>query len=200
MQAHNAFERGTDPELNMGTDPTEKGSVPMLNNRRAIAVPVIFCVLTALWIAFIFSNSLTPAATSEAQSGQLLNTVQSSLPRVSERGLRKAAHFGEFGILGVLGMLTCIAVRKRRSGPQSTVISDQTPHVSSAGRLLSAGWVLAAGILVAVVDETLQYLVPGRSPEVADVLLDIAGFVAGALIATGVAAAVKAIAAARRPR
>ena len=51
-----------------------------------------------------------------------------------------------------------------------------------------AGWLAAAGVLIPVIDESIQYLVPGRAPEVADVLLDIAGFACGALLVTAIVA------------
>lgn len=188
MQAHNAFERGTDPELNAGTDPAEKGSVPLFKKRGATAALVICCVLTALWVAFIFSNSLKPAAESSEDSQWLLGLVQKLLPGATEHGLRKAAHFGEFGVLGVLGVLTCIAAWKRRRGPLSREIFKYV------------WWLPATGVLTAVIDEMLQFFTPGRSAEVLDVLLDTAGFVTGTVIAASIAAAASAIAAARRSR
>ena len=98
---NDAFERGTDPELNAGTDPAVKGSVPLFKKRGATAALVICCVLTALWVAFIFSNSLKPGPDSSANSQWLLRLVQKVFRGITEHGLRKAAHLTEFAVLGV---------------------------------------------------------------------------------------------------
>ena len=184
--APSAFEQGTDPCLNKGTDPSGKGPVPAFNKRGKTVRLALCAVAAALWTAFIFSNSLKPAYASSKDSQWLLRLARNVLPQLTEHSLRKAAHFGEVAILGVLWVLTCLALLTRRK--------------KAEGRDFwrSAAWLTAAGALTAGIDETIQFFSPGRAPQITDVLLDIAGFVSGAAIAAAIAAAVIALRA-RRP-
>lgn len=124
--------------------------------------------LVLLW-AFIFGNSLTPAAQSTQQSTQLLGQLQHLLAGwgdgwlPSEHLLRKAAHFAEFAALGGWLFVTAAAF-------------------SLPWRRYS-GWLLLAGLLSALADESIQLFVPGRSGQVSDVWLDFAGICFGGLCA-----------------
>ena len=76
-------------------------------DRKDLVTGFIFSALSAAAIAFIFSNSLQPAAVSGALSGGLLEKVNAflsgaGLPAISEKLLRKTAHLCEFGLLGIL--------------------------------------------------------------------------------------------------
>lgn len=71
--------------------------------------------------------------------------------------LRKTGHFSEYLILGVLSMLTLVQTELRY-------------------RKVTA---LGVCVLVASVDETIQLFVSGRSGQVADVVLDGCGAMAG---------------------
>lgn len=129
---------------------------------------VLFTVALAATVYFIFSNSLEIARESSARSQQVMELLNSLLGRVglgplSEHFVRKLAHFCEFSLLGFWFMLclrvyTCHFVR----------------HVS---------WPLFFGLLTAVIDETIQLYVPGRSSSVKDVLLDFSGVLTGLFIA-----------------
>lgn len=129
---------------------------------------VLFTVALAATVYFIFSNSLEIARESSARSQQVMELLNSLLGRVglgplSEHFVRKMAHFCEFSLLGFWFMLclrvyTCHFVR----------------HVS---------WPLFFGLLTAVIDETIQLYVPGRSSSVKDVLLDFSGVLTGLFIA-----------------
>ena len=129
---------------------------------------VLFTVALAATVYFIFSNSLEIARESSARSQQVMELLNSLLGRVglgplSEHFVRKMAHFCEFSLLGFWFMLclrvyTCHFVR----------------HV---------GWPLFFGLLTAVIDETIQLYVPGRSSSVKDVLLDFSGVLTGLFIA-----------------
>ena len=73
-------------------------------DRKDLVTGFIFSALSAAAIAFIFSNSLQPAAVSGALSGGLLEKVNAflsgaGLPAISEKLLRKTAHLCEFGLL-----------------------------------------------------------------------------------------------------
>jgi VanZ family protein len=74
--------------------------------------------------------------------------------------VRKAAHFTEYLILGLLGTAT---VR---------------PWAGQAQAMREA----LLGVLVPLVDETIQLFVPGRSGQISDVWLDVTGFVCGFLL------------------
>lgn len=117
--------------------------------------------LVVAWVVFIWSRSLFPGPESTAQSDFF---VQALAPLFSALGVetglrsflvRKAGHFLEYLVLGVLLQLT---------GRSKGGIPWQR---------------LFFGLVVPVSDETLQLLVPGRSSQVADVLIDFAGVLVG---------------------
>ena len=110
---------------------------------------------TALWLCFIYSRSAQPASVSHEESTLVLDLLQKISPGLTLLIVRKLAHFTEYFILGGLLYLDW--------------------------RLLGRGRVLlplAAGLIAAAADETLQTFVPGRSGEVRDVMLDFAGVAA----------------------
>ena len=62
-----------------------------------------------LYVAFIYFNSLTPAALSSQESSSVLRLIHGVLgelglaaPWITEHVVRKCAHFGEYFILGML--------------------------------------------------------------------------------------------------
>lgn len=129
---------------------------------------VLFTIALAATVYFIFSNSLEIARESSARSQQVMELLNSLLGRVglgplSEHFVRKLAHFCEFSLLGFWFML-CLRVYTRHF----------VRHVS---------WPLFFGLLTAVIDETIQLYVPGRSSSVKDVLLDFSGVLTGLFIA-----------------
>ncbi len=131
---------------------------------------IIFCVLSCLWILFIFWHSLQTAQASSAESGRILAFVRKFLPFMTHTLLRKLGHMAEFTVLGALLALTL-----------------RTGWLPGKTAALSAGWCrwgLPAGIglLTAVCDETIQLFVPGRSAELRDVLIDTAGALLGAAL------------------
>ena len=138
---------------------TQRSAGPLL-----ILARILFtgCLVWSIW--FIFQNSLEIAQTSGEQSQraqELLNALAArlGLGPFSQHTVRKLAHFAEFGLLGFWFML-CLRVYTRHF----------VRHVS---------WPLLCGLLVAVIDETIQLYVPGRSSSTLDVLLDFSGVVSG---------------------
>lgn len=125
-------------------------------NRRASR---ILTVCAAVWLLVIWGHSCMPATQSGAESGALLTVVQRLLPWMTDRVLRKCAHFAEYTVLGAL---TAAALRTGA-------------HFSWPAALLP-------GTLAALCDETIQLFVPGRSGQIADVWLDTAGYLTGALL------------------
>ena len=128
-------------------------------NRRKL---ILFAILTALMIAFIWGNSCFSREESGAQSGRISAFLQSILDpagKIPEERfhhfVRKAAHFTEFAVLGILvaGLFRQIGLRtgdNLRSLPVLTVL------------------------LVAVLDEYIQHFT-GRGSAVTDVILDFSG-------------------------
>ena len=115
----------------------------------------LLAVLLAGNLLFIWGNSLLPASASSELSGGLLEML-GWVGEIAETVLRKLAHFSEFACLG---FLFCLLFHTLGS------------------RSLSAP--LLCGILAAMVDETIQLGVPGRSGAVIDVWIDTAGVTAG---------------------
>ena len=131
-----------------------------------IALP---SVLTLLWLAFIYGNSLQTGVESGEASGGVYRLVN-ALPRllglgspISEYFIRKAAHFTEFAILGILICtdLWCFSA-----------VSLSRPLYIGAS-LLSVSIPICA--VFASLDEFLQSFVDGRGPSVKDVIIDTSG-------------------------
>jgi len=127
----------------------------------------ICTVLLILCLVFIWGNSLIPARASREFSDVLQTVlhdiffgepVQTTTGISSSKLLRKIAHFGEFAALGML-----LSWRH--------------------GMLKKPGYdTLLLGVGAACVDETLQFLAPGRAPQWSDVLLDSSGFLTGMVV------------------
>lgn len=126
--------------------------------RRRIRTKLILCALIALTLLFIFGNSLQSRAVSGGMSSSLAAFLSGALGfEVPEFFLRKAAHFSEYALLGLeLALLL-------------------NPAKACGRDLLDLPLL---GLLTAVFDETLQ-IFSGRGSMVADVWIDLAGFVTG---------------------
>ena len=103
-----------------------------------------------LYVAFIYFNSLTPAALSSQESSSVLRLIHGVLgelglaaPWITEHVVRKCAHFGEYFILGMLLTQSLNGTGLKREG-----------------RVLGQLCLTAA---VPLIDETLQLFTPGRS-------------------------------------
>ncbi|MBQ7565657.1 MAG: VanZ family protein [Oscillospiraceae bacterium] len=146
----------------------------MRNTRRKMW---FFAALSVLAVAFIFMQSIRSAPASQEESNRLLDLLRTLFdPKgvfFTDRWttiIRKIAHFTEFAALGVLVGAFSVSLGALR---------DQ--------KLRSLPLLLC--LLVAVVDETLQTFVAGRSGEVRDVLLDFGGVAVGVTAALLIARA-----------
>ena len=115
-------------------------------------------ILTTLWLIVIFGHSAMPSEISRQESLGVLSWLTKLLPNLSHNTLRKLGHMAEFGILGIF-LTGCFW----RSG---------------SFRLYKP---LLAGLVMAFLDETLQLFVAGRSGEIRDVWIDLAGALCGTL-------------------
>ena len=135
---------------------------------------ILHAVITALIMLFIFFQSALPADLSQGESGLIVFFLSGFFkedPRVLSFAVRKCAHFTEYTVLGLSLRMTVQDLLRRRQGGRSAA---RPAYVT----LLS--W--CAGTLYAVTDEVHQMLVPGRSCEIRDVLIDSCGVFLGAAI------------------
>lgn len=126
-----------------------------------------------LWLLFIWSNSLQTADESSQVSSGVLEWVAPLLTRIGlseeiqHTLIRKLAHMAEFA---VAGLLWSAALASR---------TENTPRI----RWTRRGTALLVCLAAAIIDETIQRFVPGRSGELRDVCIDLAGAVLGILAA-----------------
>ena len=149
-----------------------------------ISIPLI---LTALWIAFIWSNSLKNGVESGEDSGKALNMISRITKFLglgtpfSEHFIRKAAHFTEFAILGALFCADLVCLRAVRF--------TQKLYVSAPLLLCS----VPASAFIASADEFIQRFSKGRGPSVKDVLIDTSGALCATIIFIAVFILVRSI-------
>lgn len=127
-------------------------------------------LILLLYVIFIYSNSMKPAAVSSKESGGVMTFVQMFLWRIgvpaagiTEHLIRKMAHFAEYTLLGLL---------LYRNG----ILCPWKPEV----RRLAA---VILGFFIPFVDETIQLFVTGRSGQISDVWLDMSGILFGLITA-----------------
>ena len=116
-------------------------------------------------LGFIWGNSLLPAAESGAVSQwvhAIINVILGDTGNTGLSGegvLRKLAHAAEFALLGIELTLLMAPALKRK-----------LPLVA------------LCGLFAALIDETIQLFVVGRSGQIKDVWIDLAGFCIGVAI------------------
>lgn len=129
------------------------------------------CLALGVVTLLIWGNSMRTSTQSAQQSGSLLAfltpwlTALGIQPEGFHTILRKLAHFSEYGLLGVLW----------------TMELWLGPH---RGKRRGAMERLSLCMLTALLDETIQLFVPGRSGEIRDVWIDTAGAWTGIVITT----------------
>lgn len=133
---------------------------------------MVCLLLTLIWAGVIFSFSMQPAAASSKVStgfgrwlaetffpwfADRLDTMPQEQFEFFHHLLRKCGHFSEYLVLGVLGTLTVLQTNLRYR------------------KITAASFC----VLVALVDETIQLSVSGRSGQISDVVLDSLGAMTG---------------------
>lgn len=131
--------------------------------RRLLRILCFLCLVACL--CFIFGNSLQGETASDERSEEVTNAFHSVGLGINHDAVRKTAHFLEYTVLGLLA-LCCLRVL--------------TPHLER-----HLAWPLLFGLLAALIDETIQLFVPGRSGLVADLWFDFGGIIAGVLLGAG---------------
>ena len=139
-----------------------------MKNKQSNVARTILTVLSIAVVCMIFFNSMLDAEESTGMSNPLVEGINRFLASVhlditvTEKTVRKAAHFTEYAILGALLSATIyLYVLKRK---ETFVMA------------------LSAGCGVAVCDEAIQLFPKGRSCEVKDMLIDCAGVLLSVLI------------------
>ena len=139
----------------------------MKKSQTSMRFRVIIFILTAGMIAFAFIHSSMPADLSSEESESVMGVLQYILnflgfsAELTDHIVRKAAHFAEYTAIGML-LVSC-----------AYSFSRTKPY-----RYYSQ--ILFAGLATAVIDETIQLNVAGRSGQITDVLLDFSGVITGA--------------------
>ncbi|MBR3241687.1 MAG: VanZ family protein [Parasporobacterium sp.] len=130
---------------------------------------IIFILITAAIMVFIFLQSALPADLSQKESNFLVPFISNLFHINADSAsfvIRKTAHFLEYTLLGIsLGLTT-----------HSLLVYNNRKLVVSG--LLA--W--AIGTVYAVTDEFHQQFVSGRSCELRDMLIDSGGVLLGVLI------------------
>lgn len=140
----------------------------MKKSQTSMRFRIIIFILTAGMIAFAFIHSSMPANLSSEESESVMSVLQYILnflgfsAELTDHIVRKAAHFAEYTAIGML-LVSC-----------AYSFSRTKPY-----RYYSQ--ILFAGLATAVIDETIQLNVEGRSGQITDVLLDFSGVITGAV-------------------
>ena len=126
-------------------------------------------LIVALYVFFIWSNSLQNGEVSGSLSEQVTRLIVSLLENVgitvkdfglAHHVVRKLAHFSEFMLLGIL-----------------VSFANRTQPLFSTDRKA-----LVLFMLVPLLDEGIQLFVPGRAGVMTDVLIDTSGYLTGWLV------------------
>lgn len=141
----------------------------MKKSQTSLRFRAIVFILTAGMIAFAFIHSSMPADLSGEESESVMDFLQYILnflgvgAELTDHIVRKAAHFAEYTAIGML-LVSC-----------AYSFSRTKPY-----RYYSQ--ILLTGLATAVIDETIQLNVVGRSGQITDVLLDFSGVIIGAVV------------------
>ena len=141
-------------------------------------ISIIICTLIALgWVIFIWSNSAKTGEESGKASSQVHEVVNEVAQNVgieepiSERTVRKSAHFGEYMILGLIVCVDMIFI--------SNVFFNRSVTARSLSLLVS----IPFSVTIAMIDEfVIQGSTEGRGPSFTDVLIDLSGTTLGFIL------------------
>lgn len=142
-----------------------------INILRAILIALL---ITQMWIIFGFSGQngdesgsisrkITEAVTKNISSIQNLEKEEKEkVLRKVEHIIRKLAHFSLYAVIGfwLMSLMSTYKIKQRR-------------------RIFISG---SIGLLYAISDEIHQAFIPGRGPQIGDVIIDFSGVVVGLLI------------------
>ena len=136
-----------------------------MNKKRIVWFRILYTLLSLVLLLFIFANSWQNGAQSGIRSAAITAWLNRLLYhawidyRFTEHLVRKLAHFSEYLLLGFF-LTTTLRVYTTRF----------FSHIA---------WVLFLGILIPVIDETIQLFSEGRGSSLRVVWIDVAGFSLG---------------------
>src|SRR5690625_1822699 len=115
--------------------------------------------------SFIWINSLMPASISSSHSGLIVNILYPSFKKLNEldkfsKIIIKLTLFNEFMLLRIIFSLYYL-----NKGINKYYLVT-----------------IIHGIIVAIIDETIQLFIPGRAGLITDVLIDTLGLIIGVII------------------
>ncbi len=152
-------------------------------------------IILILYILFIYSNSMRPAVQSSAESGRVLRLLQNlaekagiAVPWLPEHIVRKCAHFIEYTGLGILLRQSASYIKRNRSVSKSMeTLADLENRALGVQKKTIISFVFLelhriAIFAVPFVDETIQLFTEGRSGQISDVWLDMAGVLTGTVL------------------
>ena len=139
--------------------------------KHSFLMKLLFIAAAIVVIIFIFVNSSKDAAESKKQSTavqdiieKVIETVPGEHPALTQKTIRKIAHVVEYFLLGV-----CL------SAILFTFTEKPVKYLP---------YPLLAGLLIAVIDETIQISYDGRGPAIIDVWIDFAAIFAACALST----------------
>lgn len=145
-------------------------------NMRIIKIVII------IFLVVIYGNSMIPGDASESETtsvamfifknSEIADTTIGQLPwELAHAVIRKSGHLGEYGLLGVLFTLY-YTLKKQRS--KTHPIHTLAPR--------DLGYLCMIGAILALIDESIQLVVPGRWSAIMDIWIDAFGFALGVVI------------------
>ena len=143
-----------------------------MKDRKLFVKRLIMTLLCVAAVISIFSRSAMSAEASTEESNPFVEGINAFLSSiglsltVTEKFVRKLAHFTEYAALGALLSVTV------------------SLYISKRLRVFLT--TLAIGLGIAVCDELIQLFPSGRSCEVKDMLIDFSGVAFAALIIQGI--------------
>lgn len=135
--------------------------------RKQSSFPWLFGLLLLLLLAFIWGQSLQPGTVSHGESRRVLGLIREVLGHngvtdwLTDNRVRRLAHLTEYGAFGLTASLG--AWHRWCRGYKKAV--------------------LALGVLIASLDETIQYFAGGRTATWQDVCVDAIGVSLGIAVA-----------------
>lgn len=140
----------------------------MKNEKNSNVKRIVYTAITVVLIFFIWIQSCLPANASGKESSWVLNVLNTIAEFVGIKSaftshtIRKLAHFTEFAMLGIFLLLTV--------------------NTFKLNRLKKYFFVFAGCLSVAVCDECIQLIIPGRAGMIKDVILDFTGAFFGIIL------------------
>ncbi len=145
----------------------------MSNTKKLRNIRIVFWTLSALWLVFIWANSMQSGDTSSGISSPfakkllaLLGLGEESLPSV-HHFVRKAAHFSEYFILSTLLCFSFYFTFYKKKETEYGGFKEHSLYMPMLA--------LPCSVLAAFIDEGIQLFSVDRCGSLADVLLDSSG-------------------------